>query len=124
MVTGLADTEARLLAIARGEQPVQDLDSIGVSFTGDTGRRVLRSPGAPIVQVSWSDLALGFLHHYGRDSLEPWASFVLMAEYEFPEERDEEAERFLESLHDAANGWPVSPGADETARRLGQASLG
>lgn len=73
-----------------------------------------------VVAVSWQDLASGFLHHLGKDSLEEWASFVIMAEYEFPDERSDEAEGFLRSLHDAANGWPLAPDAETTARQLVQ----
>jgi hypothetical protein len=115
-VSGIGDT---LLAIARGEQPVQNLDSMGLTFSGSTGRRVLHSPsGMPVVPVSWQDLAVGFLRHHGQDTLEEWASFVVMADYEFPEDRGNDAERFLEALHDAANEWPLPSDVEELAQRL------
>ena len=72
---------------------------------------------------SWQDLAVGFLHHYGKDSLEEWASFVIMADYDFPEERGDDAERFLNGLHDIANGWPPSPGVYELAECMSVAKL-
>jgi hypothetical protein len=42
--------------------------------------------------------------HHGKDSLADWASFVIMAAYDFPDERSDEAERFAQSFNDAANG--------------------
>jgi hypothetical protein len=71
-----------------------------------------------VVPVSWQDLAVGFLHHFGQGTMEEWASFVLMADYDFPEERGDEAERFLAALHDVANGWPPSPDLYGLAERL------
>ena len=41
-------------------------------------------------------------------SLVEWASFVIMTDYALP--MSDEAERFLESLHDAADGCPDSVG--------------
>ncbi len=117
-MTDAARVEERLLAIARGEQPIEDLDSIGLSFSGDSGHRVLRSAGMTVVPVSWQDLAAGFLHCFGQSTLQDWASFVVMADNDFPEERGEDAERFLALLHDAANGWLPSPGLYELIERL------
>lgn len=118
-MTEPAGVEGRLLAIARGEQPVEDLDSMGLSLSGDTGHRLLQSSGGmTVVPVSWQDLAVGFLHHSGQSTLEEWASFVLMANYDFPEERGDDTERFLTALHDVANGWPTSPDLYELAERL------
>jgi hypothetical protein len=50
--------------------------------------------------------------------LEEWASFVLTDYCEFPEERGDDADRFLSALHDVANGGPPSPGIRELAERL------
>ena len=124
VVEGSPEIADALLAIARGERPVENLDSLGLEFSGDTGRRVLHSPsGMLVVPLSWQDLAVGFLHHYGQDTLEEWASFVIMADYDFPEERGDDAERFLNGLHDIANGWPPSPGVYELAECMSVAKL-
>ena len=90
---GTPEIADALLAIARGERPIENLDSLGLDFSGTTGRRVLHShSGMTVFPVAWRDLAVGFLHYLGhRDTLEEWASFVVMADYDFPEERGEDA---------------------------------
>jgi hypothetical protein len=82
---------------------------------------VAKEPGGfPIIQVTWQDLATGFLWHLHRPTLNDWACFVIMSDIEFPGERgrrSETEERFLENLHNAANDWPL----DEDAESLGAA---
>lgn len=111
----------------RGERPVQDVDSLEPEFSGSRFWKFYQDPSKPsipCVLVSWQDLADGFLHHYGdQDALEEWASFVLTDYCEFPEERGDDVERFLESLHDAAGGGSPPPIVHELALRLSAKSL-
>jgi hypothetical protein len=111
-----------LLAIARGERPVQSVDSLNTECSGSARTKFYQDPSKqsiPCVPVSWQDLAVGFLHYFSRQhALEEWASFVLTDYCEFPEERGHDAERFLSALHDVANGGPPSTGILELAERL------
>jgi hypothetical protein len=111
-----------LLSIARGERPVQSVDSLETECSGSVRWKFYQDPSKqsiPCVPVSWQDLAIGFLHYYGlQDASEEWASFVLTDYCEFPEERGDDAERFLSAFHHVANGGAPSPGIRELAERL------
>lgn len=108
-----------MIGVARGERPLNDLDDIGLRLKDHGGILELRPPpGTPVVPVTWRDLALGFLNHLGKPSLAEWASFVIMAEYDFPQDRTEEEERFLELIYDASSNWAMDPESISIARGL------
>jgi hypothetical protein len=111
-----------LLSIARGERPVQSVDSLNTECSGSVRWKFYQDPSKqsiPYVPVSWHDLAVGFLHYFSRQhALEEWASFVLTDYCELPEDRGDDAERFLSALQDVANGGPPSTGIRELAERL------
>jgi hypothetical protein len=113
------DAAAVMLGVANGSLPLDQLDSIGQRLGGRMGFRILTPPkDSPVVPVAWADLAKGFLTHLGKASFEEWASFVVMAEFDYPTERTDDDGVFLESLHDAANGWPLRADAQDIAQRL------
>jgi hypothetical protein len=56
-----------LLSIARGERPVQSVDSLNTECSGSVRWKFCQDPSKqsiPYVPVSWQDLAIGFLHYF------------------------------------------------------------
>ena len=116
-----------LLSMARGELPIQSVDSLNSECSGSNRWKFFQDPSKqsiPYVPVSWQDLAVGFLYYFSQQhALEEWAGFVLTDYCEFPEERGDDAERFLSALRDVADGGQPSSGIRELAERLSSTRL-
>ena len=106
-------------AVLLGDAPLDALDEFQLRPQGGAAYRVLQMPaGSPVVPATWAEVATGFLRHLGEPTLDEWASFVVMSEFDLPEDRSSDAEAFWESVHDASNKWPLHADAEEVARRV------
>ena len=111
-----------LLAVARGNTEPRVLADLGIVLQGEPGGyRIEDDPTEPLVELSFRDLAQGFLHHWalGTSLPECSATILLASCFVMPEITTTDENTLIEALWDASFGEFVSDEAVDVARRMG-----
>ncbi|HEX7124740.1 MAG TPA: hypothetical protein VF406_03050 [Thermodesulfobacteriota bacterium] len=116
----MSGREAIVLAVLRGERPLEDLRQAGVGLTIE-GPMVLVDPNDVRVAPTTADVARGLLAYEGRgDDRRRWAFAMVAGDFLDldPLTADPDGGLLLSALWDASFGDPLPDDARAAARRL------
>ncbi len=119
-MTAPGASEAIVLAVLRGERPLEDLREAGIGLTIE-GLMVLVDPNDVIVIPSAADVARGLLAYEGRgDDRRRWAFAMMAGDFLDldPLTAHPDGGLLLSALWDASFGDPLPDEARAAARRV------